>query len=151
MTSTLRSKSIRRSRTPLWAVGFVDSGQSTVGVSIGGMLLRPAERSWRSICRPIGPLWNRHRGFQEINIDEAGPNKEAEEDGESEWLYFFHYDSPSDATNGPIGGIIYDAQQGTELVQSRCHHPVSFSADGLFCAVSSVAGLGRRKGPGLPG
>lgn len=41
------------------------------------------------------------RGFQEVNIDG---------DDDSEWLYFFSYDGQGEA-KGPIGGIIYDAQQ----------------------------------------
>lgn len=41
-------------------------------------------------------------GFQQINIDG---------DKDIEWLYFFHYDSKEGASNGPVGGIIYDAQR----------------------------------------
>ncbi|MEI2689349.1 MAG: hypothetical protein V9H69_06410 [Anaerolineae bacterium] len=47
------------------------------------------------------------RGFQEVNIDG---------DDDPEWLYFFHYDGQGDA-NGPIGGIIYDAQQDVNSQQ----------------------------------
>ncbi len=44
------------------------------------------------------------QGFQKINIDG---------DDAEEWLYFFHYDSQGDKM-GPIGGIIYDAQQNVD-------------------------------------
>lgn len=47
------------------------------------------------------------QGFQEINIDG---------DSDSEWLYFFHYDGQGE-NNGPIGGIIYDAQQDVNTQQ----------------------------------
>jgi hypothetical protein len=46
-------------------------------------------------------------GFQEVNIDG---------DEGVEWLYFFHYDGQGDK-NGPIGGIIYDAQQDVDSQQ----------------------------------
>ena len=46
-------------------------------------------------------------GFQEVNIDG---------DKDSEWLYFFHYDGQQD-NPGPIGGIIYDAQQDVQSQQ----------------------------------
>ena len=46
-------------------------------------------------------------GFQQVNIDG---------DADSEWLYFFHYDGQGDK-NGPIGGIIYDAQQDVDSQQ----------------------------------
>lgn len=32
-------------------------------------------------------------------------------DGEKEWLLFYHFDNVEGGANGPIGGIIYDAQQ----------------------------------------
>ncbi|MFZ2358824.1 MAG: hypothetical protein WA040_05735 [Anaerolineae bacterium] len=44
------------------------------------------------------------KGFQKVNIDG---------DEADEWLYFFHYDGQGDA-NGPVGGIIYDAQQNVD-------------------------------------
>lgn len=44
------------------------------------------------------------KGFQKVNIDG---------DQADEWLYFFHYDGQGDK-NGPIGGIIYDAQQNID-------------------------------------
>jgi hypothetical protein len=47
------------------------------------------------------------KGFQEVNIDG---------DDDREWLYLFHYDGQGDA-NGPIGGIIYDAQQDVNSQQ----------------------------------
>ena len=91
-------------------------------------------------------------GFQEINIDEAGPNKEAEEDGESEWLYFFHYDnSPSDATNGPIGGIIYDAQQGTEIYNPDVTIPFPFQPAAFFVPYRLLPDWVEGKGQGYLG
>jgi hypothetical protein len=48
-------------------------------------------------------------GFQQVNIDG---------DEAVEWLYFFHYDNQNDGTTlGPIGGIIYDAQQDVDIQQ----------------------------------
>lgn len=47
-------------------------------------------------------------GFQTVNFDG---------DGDKEWLYFFHYDSQTDQANGPIGGIIYDAQPNADVLQ----------------------------------
>lgn len=46
-------------------------------------------------------------GFQQVNIDG---------DEAVEWLYFFHYDGQGDS-KGPIGGIIYDAQQDVDTQQ----------------------------------
>lgn len=46
-------------------------------------------------------------GFQEVNIDG---------DDDPEWLYFFHYDGQGD-NPGPVGGIIYDAQQDVNSQQ----------------------------------
>lgn len=40
-------------------------------------------------------------GIQEVSIDD---------DPESEWLIFFHYDNAPNGALGPVGGIIYDAQ-----------------------------------------
>lgn len=48
------------------------------------------------------------QGFQSINIDG---------DADAEWLYFFHYDGQGDTAKGPIGGIIYDAQQSVNPQQ----------------------------------
>ncbi|HSN78497.1 MAG TPA: hypothetical protein VL334_25795 [Anaerolineae bacterium] len=50
---------------------------------------------------------NEVQGFQQVNIDG---------DDVDEWLYFFHYDGQGDK-NGPIGGIIYDAQQDVDSQQ----------------------------------
>lgn len=47
-------------------------------------------------------------GFQPISIDG---------DADMEWLYFFRYDSSQDQSNGPIGGIIYDAQPNADVLQ----------------------------------
>lgn len=47
------------------------------------------------------------QGFQQVNIDG---------DADAEWLYFFHYDGQGE-TPGPIGGIIYDAQQDVQSQQ----------------------------------
>jgi hypothetical protein len=47
------------------------------------------------------------QGFQKLNIDG---------DDADEWLYFFHYDGQGGA-KGPIGGIIYDAQQDVDTQQ----------------------------------
>lgn len=47
-------------------------------------------------------------GFQPVNIDG---------DADAEWLYFFRYDSAQGQANGPIGGIIYDAQPDAEILQ----------------------------------
>jgi len=47
------------------------------------------------------------QGFQKVNIDG---------DEVDEWLYFFHYDGQGDK-KGPIGGIIYDAQQDVDTQQ----------------------------------
>lgn len=47
------------------------------------------------------------QGFQRVSIDG---------DDDDEWLYFFHYDGQGDS-NGPIGGIVYDAQQGVTTQQ----------------------------------
>ena len=92
-----------------------------------------------------------HRGFQEINIDEAGPNKEADEDGESEWLYFFHYDNPPGATNGPIGGIIYDAQQGTEIYNPDVTIPFPFQPSAFFVPYRLLPDWVEGKGQGYLG
>ena len=50
---------------------------------------------------------NKAQGFQQVNIDG---------DDVDEWLYFFHYDGQGDK-KGPIGGIIYDAQQDVDSQQ----------------------------------
>ena len=47
------------------------------------------------------------QGFLRVNIDGDKPD---------EWLYFFHYDNQGENL-GPIGGVIYDAQQQRELPQ----------------------------------
>ncbi len=47
---------------------------------------------------------NKVQGFLKVNIDG---------DDVDEWLYFFHYDGQGES-NGPIGGIIYDAQQNVD-------------------------------------
>lgn len=47
------------------------------------------------------------QGFLRVNIDGDVPD---------EWLYFFHYDNQG-GNNGPIGGVIYDAQQSREQPQ----------------------------------
>lgn len=47
------------------------------------------------------------QGFLRVNIDGDKPD---------EWLYLFHYDNQGDNL-GPIGGVIYDAQQQRELPQ----------------------------------
>ena len=47
------------------------------------------------------------QGFQKVNIDG---------DEADEWLYFFHYDGQG-GNKGPIGGIIYDAQQDVDTQQ----------------------------------
>lgn len=47
-------------------------------------------------------------GFQPISIDG---------DADKEWLYFFRYDSAQEQSNGPIGGIIYDAQPNADVLQ----------------------------------
>lgn len=51
------------------------------------------------------------RGFQKITLDG---------DEYSEWLYFFHYDNQGDAL-GPVGGIIYDAQQTVDPLQPAAY------------------------------
>jgi hypothetical protein len=51
------------------------------------------------------------KGFQKVNIDG---------DVDNEWLYFFHYDGQGDK-KGPIGGIIYDAQQDVDTQQPAAY------------------------------
>lgn len=50
---------------------------------------------------------NALQGFLRVNIDGDTPD---------EWLYLFHFDNQGDNL-GPIGGVIYDAQQQRELPQ----------------------------------
>ena len=151
MTGTLRGKSIRRSRTPLWAVGLLvvasllsACGRRNDTPTSGEILTQYLPLDWTAV--ESAP------GFQEINIDEAGPNKEAEEDGEPEWLYFFHYDnSPSDGTNGPIGGIIYDAQQGTEIYNPDVTIPFPFQPTAFFVPYRLLPDWVEGKGQGYLG
>lgn len=150
MTRMLCGKSIRRSRTPLWAVGLL----------IVAILLSACNRrndtptSGEILAQYLPPDWTAVEsapGFQEINIDEAGPNKETEETDEPEWLYFFHYDSPSDEINGPIGGIIYDAQQGTELYNPDVTIPFPFQPTAFFVPYRLLPDWVEGKGQGYLG
>lgn len=52
---------------------------------------------WRYLTQDGDPLET-----QQVNIDA---------DTEPEWLLFFYYDNVVDGSNGPVGGVIYDAQQ----------------------------------------
>lgn len=52
-------------------------------------------------------------GFQPINIDG---------DADVEWAYFFRYDSSQDQSNGPIGGIVYDAQPNANDLQPAAYY-----------------------------
>ena len=150
MTSPLRGKSKRRSGTLLWAVGLL-----IIAVLLSACRSRNTTPAGGEILiQYLPPEWtavDSAQGFQAINIDEAGPNKEAEEDGESEWLYFFHYDSPSDEINGPIGGIIYDAQQGTELYNPDVTIPFPFQPTAFFVPYRLLPDWVEGKGQGYLG
>ena len=63
------------------------------------------------------------QGFQSITIDG---------DADNEWLLFFHYDSPPDQTNGPIGGIIYDVQQNSDYFDPSVAIPFPFQPLAFF-------------------
>lgn len=55
---------------------------------------------WQLLPKERGEL-----GVQEISIDG---------DEDIEWLIFYYYDNPSqEGAHGPVGGVIYDAQQDT--------------------------------------
>ena len=150
MTSMLHGKSIRRSRIPVWAVGLLvvasllsACGRRNDTPTSGEILTQYLPSDWTAV--------ESAQGFQEINIDEAGPNKETEEADEPEWLYFFHYDSPSDEINGPIGGIIYDAQQGTELYNPDVTIPFPFQPTAFFVPYRLLPDWVEGKGQGYLG
>ncbi len=71
-------------------------GQQTSSAQPSEILAKYLPEDWTALTEGSNV-----KGFQEVNIDG---------DDDPEWLYFFHYDGQGD-TPGPVGGIIYDAQQ----------------------------------------
>lgn len=150
MTSALRGKWIRRSKTTMWALGLLTMAillsacnSRNATPTSGEILAQYLPSDWSAVASAEGP--------QAINIDEAGPYKEAEEEGESEWLYLFHYDSPPGQTNGPIGGIIYDAQQDTEVYNPDVTIPFPFQPAAFFVPYRLLPDWVEGKGQGYLG
>lgn len=77
-------------------------GQQSSSAQPSEILAQYLPEDWKPLTEG-----NKVKGFQEVNIDG---------DKDPEWLYFFHYDG-QDETPGPVGGIIYDAQQDVKSQQ----------------------------------
>jgi hypothetical protein len=77
-------------------------GQQTSSAQPSEILAKYLPEDWTALTEGSNV-----KGFQEVNIDG---------DDDPEWLYFFHYDGQGD-NPGPVGGIIYDAQQDVQSQQ----------------------------------
>ena len=151
MTSILHGRAAYRRRHPLlWTAGLLAvavflsacAGRNTTP-STGEILTQYLPSDWSPVASVEGP--------QEINIDETGPNKEAGEEDQPEWLVFFHYDSLPGQSNGPIGGIIYDAQQGTEVYNPAVTIPFPFQPAAFFVPYRLLPDWVEGKGQGYLG
>lgn len=81
-------------------------------------------------------------GFQEISIDG---------DDADEYLLFYTYDSQADATNGPIGGIIYDGQDNTAIYDPDTVIPMPMQPLAFFVPYRLLPDWTAGKGQGYLG
>lgn len=81
-------------------------------------------------------------GFQSVNIDGDEPG---------EWLLFFHYDGVGGASNGPIGGVIYDGQQDTSLYNPDTVIPIPLQPLAFFVPYRLLPDWMAGKGQGYLG
>ena len=138
MTTPDKSRPMQRRGAPFWVavllivavLASACGGRRNATPTGGEILAQYLPAGWTPLTGSSG-----ENAFQPITIDG---------DKDNEWLLLFRYDSPEGATVGPIGGIIYDVQQNSDLIQSGRCHPVPLPADGLFCSVPPVARLDAR-------
>lgn len=80
--------------------------------------------------------------LNEINIDG---------DVDSEWLVFFNYDNVSAETKGPLGGIIYDAQQDTTPYDPQTIIPLPYQPSAFLVPYRLLPDWRQGKGQGYLG
>ena len=81
-------------------------------------------------------------GFQQISIDG---------DEAQEYLLFYYYDSQDEATNGPIGGIIYDGQDNTAIYDPDTVIPMPMQPLAFFVPYRLLPDWTTGKGQGYLG
>ncbi|MCB0232909.1 MAG: hypothetical protein KDH08_00860 [Anaerolineae bacterium] len=81
-------------------------------------------------------------GFQQVSIDD---------DEAKEYLLFFYYDSQVGATNGPIGGIIYDGQDDTAIYDPNTVIPMPMQPLAFFVPYRLLPDWTAGKGQGYLG
>lgn len=81
-------------------------------------------------------------GFQAIDIDD---------DDNTEYLLFYRYDSAATASNGPIGGIIYDGQDDTTVYDPETTIPIPLQPLAFFVPYRLLPDWTAGKGQGYLG
>ena len=81
-------------------------------------------------------------GFQDISIDD---------DKNMEYLLFYRYDSAATASNGPIGGIIYDGQDDTTVYDPDTTIPIPLQPLAFFVPYRLLPDWTAGKGQGYLG
>jgi hypothetical protein len=75
-----------------------------------------------------------------------------DEDPESEWLLFFYFDNVlPDGANGPIGGVIYDAQQNTTEYDPQSIIPFPYQPSAFLVPYRLLPDWRANKGQGYLG
>lgn len=94
-------------------------------------------KSWRVYTVP-----DTKTQLYEINIDG---------DIDTEWLVFFYYDNVKDGANGPLGGIIYDAQQDTTPYDPQTIIPLPYQPSAFLVPYRLLPDWRQGKGQGYLG
>ncbi|MCB0253002.1 MAG: hypothetical protein H6649_02980 [Caldilineae bacterium] len=100
-------------------------------------LMQTLPDDWTPMTEPANV-----NGFQEISIDG---------DEADEYLLFFYYDSQDGATNGPIGGIIYDGQDDTAIYDPDTVIPMPMQPLAFFVPYRLLPDWTTGKGQGYLG
>jgi hypothetical protein len=85
---------------------------------------------------------NSNTQLNEINVDG---------DVDNEWLVFFYYDNVPDGAKGPLGGIIYDAQQDTTPYDPQTIIPLPYQPSAFLVPYRLLPDWRQGKGQGYLG
>lgn len=94
-------------------------------------------QDWRLLDAKRGKL-----DLQPVNLDD---------DPEIEWLLYYHYDNVPGGANGPIGGIIYDAQQDSAQYDPQVTVPFPYQPSVFLVPYRLLPDSRMNKGQGYLG